>query len=503
MSGGSVEGDGGGIYNAGTLTLQNNSGVERNRATGNGGGVYNVGTVTITSSRIQENVISNVNGYGGGIFSAALTSTQVTNSCVVYNTASLNHGGGIFTQDQNLAESQNWWGDRLGATVLNAPIGAGDAINQPSNSLPLQAPPPLVSGCLNYSNLLVPPSNASQAEKELWDRINGQWGQPGLAAEIYVRTLQILGLNQPIDQLDMLGFIYLDAAFNYEENGELVDLELDRIVQAIGRKYYRFAGTESISQVCYDDDEGKIIIAMQEDLRQRGILPENLPASLFCFLGPSEWYGEVVQAETQAYRIVGFINGSTTDAHGNPINSVQIDRIRERVRPILDQTLRPEDDWVTSGGIYDCGDWNEGYANTTYCPIEYGNLSMGGALTQSRFSDPQNQVNAEDTLENDEYIIPDGLAEPQWVYDGNGLVDPEKRLRWQFAVLYDDVADPFLVLTSAQRNVFYCPSIVDYRVGYADGRIWIVGTSYYYPVCASREFRPVGAINLPGNRAGE
>jgi len=93
---------GGGIYNeyAGTLTL-NNSTVSGNTAPslGNGGGIYNVGTVTLTSSAIIGNSAGDSccsgGGGGGGISNSG---TLALNYSIVSNNTILGsfHGSGIY-----------------------------------------------------------------------------------------------------------------------------------------------------------------------------------------------------------------------------------------------------------------------------------------------------------------------------------------------------------------------------------------------------------------------
>ncbi len=95
ISGGSVAGDGGGINNSGTLTVDN-SAIENNSVSdngsggyGQGGGIYNAGTMTVTNSVIDNNLAVIL---GGGISnSGALT---VTNSAIDNNCTHI-WGGGI------------------------------------------------------------------------------------------------------------------------------------------------------------------------------------------------------------------------------------------------------------------------------------------------------------------------------------------------------------------------------------------------------------------------
>lgn len=96
-------GSGGGILNAGTLTLASAT-ISGHRAT-NGGGIFNfeTGIVTIANSTISGNTVSHAifSGSGGGIFNSGGT-LSLTNSTVSGNTAigpsgNSDSGGGIFT----------------------------------------------------------------------------------------------------------------------------------------------------------------------------------------------------------------------------------------------------------------------------------------------------------------------------------------------------------------------------------------------------------------------
>jgi hypothetical protein len=107
VSNGRAAPQGGGILNAGTLTLGNAT-LSGNLVHGGGGdldfggGIYNSGTLTVQNSTVTGNEAQGVppgdfgfeSGYGGGIFNrGALT---VTNSTVWANTASV--GGGLFNE---------------------------------------------------------------------------------------------------------------------------------------------------------------------------------------------------------------------------------------------------------------------------------------------------------------------------------------------------------------------------------------------------------------------
>lgn len=82
-------GYGGGIYNAGVLTLTN-SALLGNRAPDSGGGIYNTGTLTLTNSALSHNLTDA--GEGGGIYNAG--TLILTNSTLSTNDAYI--GGGIY-----------------------------------------------------------------------------------------------------------------------------------------------------------------------------------------------------------------------------------------------------------------------------------------------------------------------------------------------------------------------------------------------------------------------
>ena len=97
VTGGTTTGSdyGGGIHNAGALTLTDTSVTGNNTEYANGGGIYNdYGTLTVSNSTISANSCS---GYkGGGIYNYG-GSVEITDSTVSDNSAP-REGGGIYTQ---------------------------------------------------------------------------------------------------------------------------------------------------------------------------------------------------------------------------------------------------------------------------------------------------------------------------------------------------------------------------------------------------------------------
>jgi len=120
---------GGGIYNAGSLSL-NSTTVNGNQSLQDGGGIYNAGTVTINNSSIISN---QAQAKGGGIYNAGFLT--LNNSNVVNNQASQAANGIFNTGSLTLNNS----------TVANHPVwdwtvGKND-IDQAKTSLPKQPSP--------------------------------------------------------------------------------------------------------------------------------------------------------------------------------------------------------------------------------------------------------------------------------------------------------------------------------------------------------------------------
>jgi hypothetical protein len=90
---------GGGIYNAGVLTVSQ-AAISGNRASSYGGGIYNTGMLTIFDSTISGNLVNGVVGAGGGIANAG--TLNVVNSMIAGNRVlgvgglNLLAGGGIY-----------------------------------------------------------------------------------------------------------------------------------------------------------------------------------------------------------------------------------------------------------------------------------------------------------------------------------------------------------------------------------------------------------------------
>ncbi len=99
IAGGLSAANGGGIYNAGTLTLMDDN-VSGNASNGaDGGGIFSAGTLTLTDSTVAGNSASS----GGGIFSAGVA--VLTSSSVVDNSAG--QCGGIYNDSAGTVSLTN------------------------------------------------------------------------------------------------------------------------------------------------------------------------------------------------------------------------------------------------------------------------------------------------------------------------------------------------------------------------------------------------------------
>ncbi|MEJ2353928.1 MAG: choice-of-anchor Q domain-containing protein [Anaerolineales bacterium] len=128
ISGGMVREDGGGIFNAATLTL-NRSTVMSNTAALDGGGIYNTGTLTVTNSTLSGNtavdaggglsnagsaylnnvtVANNSAGSGGGLSGVSSSTLNISNSIVAFNDpGNCSPSAGITSQGYNLDNSND------------------------------------------------------------------------------------------------------------------------------------------------------------------------------------------------------------------------------------------------------------------------------------------------------------------------------------------------------------------------------------------------------------
>jgi hypothetical protein len=120
---------GGGIYNAGTLTISNST-LANNYAgdyyyaiSGNGGGVYNTKTLTLSGSTLSGNVAwghgSYYSGLGGGIYNGGYRMTATLTGCTLDGNIATEAGGGIY--------NTKWTNLTILSSVVHdnsAPLGA-------------------------------------------------------------------------------------------------------------------------------------------------------------------------------------------------------------------------------------------------------------------------------------------------------------------------------------------------------------------------------------------
>jgi len=110
--------NGGGLWNSGQLTI--NTEVRVNKAVTDGGGVWNSGALSIVGNIVHSNQAQN----GGGVFNNA-GSVSISNAGVHTNTASVN-GGGIWNSGALTVTSAGLRANnaaQLGGGVYNAPNG--------------------------------------------------------------------------------------------------------------------------------------------------------------------------------------------------------------------------------------------------------------------------------------------------------------------------------------------------------------------------------------------
>ncbi len=133
------------------MTITNTSLYSNTATSGDGGGIYNAGTLTMTNSTLSRN--SAPTGSGGGIFNAASYTATLQNTIVANSPSGGNCGGTITDGGQNLqwnpnsgcgfilpsldpklAPLGNYGGptQTMGLFVGSAAINAGADVNCPS-----------------------------------------------------------------------------------------------------------------------------------------------------------------------------------------------------------------------------------------------------------------------------------------------------------------------------------------------------------------------------------
>ena len=121
-------GNGGGIFNMGTLNVKDST-LSGNTAANMGGGILNGGTLTVTGSTLVDN---HAGWTGGGIWSENYN-LKVINSTLQGNSAD-SYGGGIYLRNGTL-------------TLLNSTLSGNSAVNGGGGLN--------ISGTLNYANTII------------------------------------------------------------------------------------------------------------------------------------------------------------------------------------------------------------------------------------------------------------------------------------------------------------------------------------------------------------
>jgi CSLREA domain-containing protein len=131
--------DGGGIYNVGTLTVQNST-LAGNSAARDGGGVYNNGTLNVINSTFTGN---HATEFGGGMIGRSGSTVTVLNSTFAGNNAK-DQGGGVFLYGggtinnsiiANNSSMNNCWGTISGSNNLADDASCGSSFTHSTTIL--------------------------------------------------------------------------------------------------------------------------------------------------------------------------------------------------------------------------------------------------------------------------------------------------------------------------------------------------------------------------------
>jgi len=401
--------------------------------------------------------------YGGGIFHQDSANTTISSSCIDLNNAVL--GGGIYRQGDlgTLLATNNYWGNRFGHTLNNIANQGddGDTVNF-SVAGHFDTPPNItlpqglnVPDCFSLPDEFVDRpevSNSTDANgipiiNDLGENLIGTWGQSGLALEVYIRTSDILGYQIPLTEV--FGATLHNAAevsqFPTEDNWLM-------FTEVLGRTYYEYAKNPR--------QEGSPVCPSIYNTIQVQYVIENSRQGLLCTLGTvSEWYGEIIAAEYQAYLVANFIRTGQ-------INQIPIGLTRnwlQRGHLIISSESLADRTWL--GTIQDCYNWEEGQPSrasrdgvpgNTRCLWSWGNWSVTSRNVQARtrITNSANSVDSNETPRDHIYTSPSMPTIPESnilfrfaLYDAGGYAGTFD---------FDRNSDEFFLLTWNQYTVLRC-----------------------------------------------
>jgi|GEM_PF-5147760 len=152
ITGGSAD-LGGGIYNAGTLSVTRCT-IKDNQATEIGGGVYNTGTLYMTNCTVSKNIASRSGGGVCGMFDVSSGTSNYIANCTFYENKTISgsdsQGGGIYDINAKIVNSIFWNNTAAGNASFNAStayncIASADTYSAATSSGMINSDPKLSS----------------------------------------------------------------------------------------------------------------------------------------------------------------------------------------------------------------------------------------------------------------------------------------------------------------------------------------------------------------------
>jgi hypothetical protein len=112
------------VINSSVTAIISNMTIQNGHPTGNGGGIYNSGKLTLNNSTVKGNLVTGVNGSGGGIYNGSTAAELTLNNSTVSDNLASSAGGGIFNAAGRLTLNNS----TVNSNKVDNPVSSGGGL---------------------------------------------------------------------------------------------------------------------------------------------------------------------------------------------------------------------------------------------------------------------------------------------------------------------------------------------------------------------------------------